>query len=725
MWVMDEMQVTISVGRDGKILNFNSLFSKTSSVQIPDTDFSLVYVPSGGTWKNLTHMLPLDKFRDCPGVLQCAVRDDNGVMKTLTSNVFLRNGRVQNGSKQFYGSKYDLSFNTFVGLCMAPIISDTHQNIIAGFHLGGITGTPKGVCGLLTAKQYLDARKNLSDIPGINVVASQGTLQQELYDVKYVLNDQIHTKSPLNKLPQGANLKAYGSCTGRATYHSEVTKLPICETVEEVCDVKNEYGAPKFHLGNAWQASLDVSSQPSIGVEGKYLTKAVVDYVEPMIKKIETIPELKEYIRPLTEMETVCGIDGLRFIDKLKASTAIGYPLAGPKARWLEEMSASEHPAFACPQKLDKRFWDEEKRMEQEYLAGRRCYFIFKACLKDEPTKKSKDKVRVFQASSAAAQLIIRKYFLPIVRLLSLFPLESECGVGINSMGPEYSALVEHMHKFGKDRILAGDYSKYDLRMPAQLTLAAFDVLITIAKHFGYTEDDLTIMRGIATDVCYPVTAFNGDLIELIGSNPSGQNLTVYINSIVNSLLLRSAYFAIYENKDVPSFREVAAMMTYGDDVKGSVKVGYDEFNHISYADFLKLRDIIFTMPDKESTPTPYMLDSVADFLKRHVRWSEELQLWQGPLSEDSIFKSLMMVLRSKAVTTKEQSMQNIDGALREWFNYGPEHYEMRRAQMQEIAQRHGIEAGCSMLSNSYDDCLANFRRRYHWQEELLDDSEA
>jgi hypothetical protein len=232
-------------------------------------------------------------------------------------------------------------------------------------------------------------------------------------------------------------------------------------------------------------------------------------------------------------------------------------------------------------------------------------------------------------------------------------------------------------------------------------------------------------MRGIATDVCYPVTAFNGDLIELIGSNPSGQNLTVYINSIVNSLLLRSAYFAIYENKDVPSFREVAAMMTYGDDVKGSVKVGYDEFNHISYADFLKLRDIIFTMPDKESTPTPYMLDSVADFLKRHVRWSEELQLWQGPLSEDSIFKSLMMVLRSKAVTTKEQSMQNIDGALREWFNYGPEHYEMRRAQMQEIAQRHGIEAGCSMLSNSYDDCLTNFRRRYHWQEELLDDSDA
>nr|QUS52751.1 hypothetical protein 1 [Mute swan feces associated picorna-like virus 29] len=722
MWVEDEMQATISVGGDGKILNFNSWLSKAASVQIPETDFSLVYVPAGGTWKNLVHMLPLDKFRDCPGVLQCAVRDDVGYMRTLKSNVYLRNGKVQNGSRRFYGSKYETSFHTFVGMCMAPIVTDTHQSVIAGFHLGGITGTPKAVCGLLTAKQYMDSRAKLAEIPGVSIVASQGTMKTELYDVKYLLNDQIHEKSPLNKLPKGANLRAYGSCTGRASYYSDVTKLPICETVEEVCGVENNYGAPKFHLGKAWQASLEVSSQPSVGVEGKYLVPAVVDYVKPIIARIETIPELRSYIRPLTEMETVCGIDGLRFIDKLKSSTAIGYPLSGPKAKWIEELSAEDHPDFACPQRLDEQFWDEERRMEREYLAGRRCYFIFKACLKDEPTKVTKDKVRVFQASSAAAQLIIRKYFLPIVRLLSLFPLEAECGVGINSMGPEYSALVEHMHKFGKDRILAGDYSKYDLRMPAQLTLAAFDVLIQIAKHFGYSQDDLTIMRGVATDVCYPVTAFNGDLIELIGSNPSGQNLTVYINSIVNSLLLRSAYLCIYEGQDVPPFRDVAAMMTYGDDVKGSVRNGYDEFNHIAYADFLKERDIVFTMPDKESTPTPFMNDDEADFLKRHVRWSEELQLWQGPLSEDSIFKSLMVVLKSKAVTTKEQSMQNIDGALREWFNYGREHYEMRREQMREIATREGINQGCDMLDKSYDDCLTNFRRRYHWQEALIED---
>lgn len=351
--------------------------------------------------------------------------------------------------------------------------------------------------------------------------------------------------------------------------------------------------------------------------------------------------------------------------------------------------------------------------MENEYRNERRCHVPFKACLKDEPTKKTKDKVRVFQAAPIALQLVIRKYYLPIVRLLSLFPLDSECGVGINTMGPEFSTLVEYMRKFGKDRILAGDYSKYDLRMPAQLILSAFDVLISIAAQFGYAKDDIIVMRGIATDVAYPVMAYNGDLLQHFGSNPSGQNLTVYINSIVNSLLLRCAYYKIYEGRRVPKFKEIASMMTYGDDVKGSIRKGYDEYNHISYAQFLRERDMVFTMPDKESTPVRYMKDEDADFLKRKNVYSEELSQWMGALDEDSIFKSLTSVLKSKAITPLEQSMQNIDGALREWFAYGREHYELRRKQMRAVAKQHGIEGGCTMLNRDFDECVTMYKQRY------------
>lgn len=714
IWKQDEMTIKISRGSK-RIQQFDAIISRVHSQVIPGTDLCLVYVPNSGSWADLREYLPHVMFTPGRRIKSKFVYKEmrGAVPERKECDTVLNYEDIHVGDVQYYGAKYELAFKTFSGLCMGALLSDTREALILGFHTAGVSGLPTGgMCGLLRS-QYETARRQLSLVPGVCLAASEGKLQTQMYDKPILVNTSVHEKSPVTKLPSDAHIDVYGSCTGRATYYSDVVETPIADSVAEVCAVEKLFGKPKFHLGNAWEKSLLVSCHPSIGVEPSLLTKAVVDYTVHMLDKIDAIPELREYIRPLTRMENVCGIDGLRFIDKINPHSAIGYPLTGAKEPYITRLDPEEFPGVTCPAELDGKFWLEAERMESEYRAGRRCHVPFKACLKDEPTKLTKDKVRVFQASPIALQLEIRKYFLPIVRLLSLFPLDSECGVGINTMGPEFNALVEHMRKFGADRILAGDYSKYDLRMPAQLILAAFDVLISIARHYGYSEDDITVMRGIATDIAYPVMAYNGDLLQHFGSNPSGQNLTVYINSIVNSLLLRSAYFHIFAGRDMPPFREVASMMTYGDDVKGSVKEGYDEFNHIAYADFLAARDMVFTMPDKESTPTAYMKDEDADFLKRKNVFSPDLQLWMGALDETSIFKSLTSVLKSKAISPMEQSMQNIDGALREWFAYGRDHYEMRREQMKQVAKQHGITGGCAMLDRDYDECLEMYRARY------------
>jgi len=297
-----------------------------------------------------------------------------------------------------------------------------------------------------------------------------------------------------------------------------------------------------------------------------------------------------------------------------------------------------------------------------------------------------------------------------------MFPIDSECAVGVNAMGPEWDILAKHMRKFGEDRILAGDYSKYDLRMPASLIIAAFKVLIRVGEECGqYTSDDIMIMRGICTEIAFSCVAYNGDIIIHRGSNPSGQNLTVYVNCIVNSLLLRCAYYHMYpaEEGNPEPFRRNCAVMTYGDDVKGSVRKGCDWFNHISYADFLARRGMVFTMPDKESEPTPYMNDNDADFLKRHNLFSEDTGFIHGVLDEASIFKSLHTVLKSKSVSAYDQSASNIDGALREWWQYGRDMYEKRRAQMTRVAQRAGISHMCNELERTYDDRLAMFKEKY------------
>lgn len=691
--------------------NFKVHISLSHSYHIPDTDLRLVYLPSGGSWKDITSYFPSNKMHNCPASLVYKKLIGDSEIIRVDDSTFCNFDQVGNAAATFYGATYDLNIKTFVGLCMATLVSNTRPCQIAGFHLGGISGTVKGVSGYITKQQLEAAYVQLEKIPGIMFGASEGTLNDSIYDVKILTEPKVHEKSPIHKLPVQANVEVFGSCPGRAKYFSCVEDSIIADTVHEVCGEPKRFGKPKFHLGKAWEVALTSSSQPSIGVEAKLLTRAVVDYKNGVLKQFKAIPELQTYVRPLTRMETICGIDGVRFIDKLARNTSIGAPLSGPKSRYITELNPDDYEDFACPAELDQQFWNEFDRCKAEFLKGNRVYFTFKACLKDEPTDVNKDKVRVFHAAPIVLQLFTRMYYLPIVRLFSIFPLTSECAVGINTVGPEFSALIEFMKKFGDDRILAGDYSKYDTRMPAQLMNAAFDILLEVARSYGYSENDLQIMKCVATEIVNPLMMYNGDLILHMGSNPSGQNLTVYINSIVNSLLMRCSFYELYP--EATDFRRGVAMMTYGDDAKGSVHEKYDNFNHLSYADFLKRHDIVFTMPDKSSTPTKYMSEVDADFLKRKSVFNPSLNIWMGALDEKSIFKSLMSNLRSKDLTREELAIQNIDGAMREWFQYGEEMYNKRQEQMCQVAKVHNL-CGCTMLSKPYETALAEYCERYN-----------
>lgn len=204
--------------------------------------------------------------------------------------------------------------------------------------------------------------------------------------------------------------------------------------------------------------------------------------------------------------------------------------------------------------------------------------------------------------------------------------------------------------------------------------------------------------------------SYNGEMIQLFGGNPSGQNLTVIINSIVNSLLLRCSFYTIYPEK---KFQDHTAFITYGDDVMGSVTESCPKFNHISYADYLAEHDMKFTMPDKESTPTEYMKEDDVDFLKRKCWYNPDLKAKVGLLSEDSIYKRLHAHLASKALTPATHSAVNIDSSLHDWFFYGREKYDEKRAQLIEIADKADIRGFCPGLLYTYDERVHEWRLKY------------
>jgi hypothetical protein len=211
-------------------------------------------------------------------------------------------------------------------------------------------------------------------------------------------------------------------------------------------------------------------------------------------------------------------------------------------------------------------------------------------------------------------------------------------------------------------------------------------------------------MEAMVGDIVYSIIAFNGDLIGLTeGTHISGNSLTVIINGICGSLNLRCYFFSEEEHHGL-NFREHVALMTYGDDNIGSVGKSVSKFTIKGASEFLAKYGQVYTMPDKESELLDFLPPEEFEFLKRKSVFHPELGCHVGALIDKSCFKMLHCFLRRPGSPDTEDvaAAKNIDTALSEWFNHGEEVYELRRAQMKEVAKRAGITHFCSDLDKSY-----------------------
>jgi hypothetical protein len=363
----------------------------------------------------------------------------------------------------------------------------------------------------------------------------------------------------------------------------------------------------------------------------------------------------------------------------------MGFPIFGPKEPHFQEIRDGEDLKQRIP---SSEILEEYNRLMQCYERGERGYPVCAASLKDEPTPVDKDKVRVFYGCPVAFSMLIRKYFLPITAYLQANTELSECAVGCNPFSQDWDRLMTHAKFYGKERLIGWDYSKYDLRMNSQITIAVFEMLLKLARTAGYSDKDLSIMRGIVSDIVHPLVDYNGTMLMLYNINTSGNNITVFVNSLAGSIYVRLGFFSIYPTHD---FRSSVAALTYGDDFIGSVTDDCTDFNFQTFQQFLTRVNMKITPPDKEAKGEKFLKEDEADFLKRKSVLVEGLPYSTGALNEDSIFKSLHSNLKSKTLTDEELSISCIETAMHEWFFHGREKFEARRKQMQEICKRHNF----------------------------------
>lgn len=700
-------------------VNRNDLFEVDTSLDLvamfvpncPDVrDITSSFVRTPVTGRTLAHML---------------VRDSDGVMNTYDLT-----WKAETVGTTF---KSNLSGGSYVtpgarnGSCCGLIVSNDKQPAIIGLHIGGNEYIQRGISMTLTSTML---ERLYSQMERTEVLSAHGSeMPDEIMGKKVLESTEVHTKcTRIKTLESDRAVDVYGSTKLRAHSKSCVKQSILSEHVEEICGVPNRWGPPQLEPNwKAYNANLEIFSQPAHTFPRSLLNKAKNDYLRdliPLVHKYQKIMPEKAKIRVLTDEETINGVPGVRFLDPVKMNTSMGAPVFGAKNRqnavgetvwfdtFLEDIPNGDvKVSYRCGEILQ----EEINRLETCWLRGERGYPITSATLKDEPTPVDKDKVRVFQCAPMALSFHIRKYFLSIAAFLHNNPLVAETAVGVNAFGKDWQELMEHVRKYayekdGEIQLCGWDYKSYDVRMNSQLTRKAWQIFIDLAQMTGYDETSLTIMRNMIVDITHPLIDFNGTLLMSFNMNTSGNNMTVDVNGVVGSLLVRM--FVLTEYPDV-NVRDVLSALTYGDDFLGSRKEEYDKITFLGYRSFLRNHGMEITHPAKDGREPEMLQISDADFLKRTSVYLKEICREIGKLSEKSIFKSLHSNLASKNASDQEVAAACIDTALHEWFAFGKDHYEMRREQMQEIARKAGIAELAIGLSIPFEERVRIWQQKY------------
>jgi hypothetical protein len=697
------------------------------------SDLSVCYIARSGSMKNLIKFLPTS-FSKRKIMTNLVWKDRDGTQKEWTTRMLDFRSVTTPDAKIDNAFTYRLSEDSFSGMCMATHVSaDSKNAYIAGFHLAG-TQNKDRMCAaeMVTRCQIEECRTTLFQNRSVFFTASEGAMPTVAYGIDYTPEESIAAKSPMRFQCPGTQASSFGTLAQfQVRPKTTVIPSPLSEEVTKVMGRESIWGPPANCRKENGVPSWDPYQKYLAGAGNAFqefppevLEWAMDDYMRQIDRLCETShgKACLERVRVLDDVESVSGVDGMKFVDAMKPNTSMGFPVNKPKKNWLIDLDPEEYRDLNCPRDLD----DETKKIAAEarelYLKNERAYPVFKACTKDEPTKLSKKKVRVFQAAPVSLQLNVRKYFLTICNFLSSSPLKTECAVGLNSQGPGWHELQEHLRKFGEDRIVAGDFKGYDMHMSARMVLCSYRIFIYIAKKAGYTDDQLKIMRGIASEVAYPVLFMFKDLMALYGSNPSGQNLTVYTNSIVNSLYQRCVFRQLYPDYE-GNFEDAVALTTYGDDNEMGVSPEFPLYNHTEMQKVYAEQGIEYTMAEKEAESVPYINHQEADFLKRKSRWCPQYKytekdgtthegMWLAMLGEDSIFKSLHSNMISKDLSPTEVALQCLDGAMREWWFHGKEVFDKRHAEAKQILRNLNLQDAVS--ENFYHSFEA---RECSWME--------
>lgn len=465
-----------------------------------------------------------------------------------------------------------------------------------------------------------------------------------------------------------------------------------------------DYGDPPLTFGykdGTWKDYFAYALDRKCSPAPTFAEHTIVPAFDNYCERIENI-DLSD-VSKVDLYVAINGLPGVKFIDSVNFNSSMGLPYSKPKREFHEPDVRPGYPDGKC---LNPTIQADYDRALDIYKQGSMNHFIFSASPKVEVTPRKnieKGKTRMFMVGSYIHILITRVYTIRIVKTIQDNPFLFECAVGVNAHSTNWSTFVGYFEHH--DTMINGDFSGYDLNMPNEVLFYSFQVIVAIAERAGYSEEDICVLNNVFADIIYHLVNVDGDLVQFMKGHASGHALTVIINSIANSILMRIMYQFIM--KDLCSFNSLVKLMTFGDDNISGVSPLIPEFNQVAITEAFAFFDIVYTMADKEREVVPYIPLSECDFLKRRWVFDTTYRVYRAPLQIESIIKSLLYRVDSKSCSDIQHTRDVLRSAQLEFVQYGRKTYDSYMIFCKHVVELHHINGLSEQVPfYSYDQLM-------------------
>lgn len=653
-------------------------------------DLLLLNLPDLGLVKDVSHLLPRAEPRGtrfCRLLLKKGEKLEDHNLRVEAVNVLIDKppeynwpGATVKSRRQVYDIK---AGTTECGSCGSPVVSFAgKEKMLVGVHVMKlVAGRAYDKCGLetITESEFMRAQKTFERKH--EVVAPKMHLEMRTVEgLPQVEKGSIHPRHSLNFVENPDETDVLGHWHARSTPVSKVQPSLVAIDVEEAFGLRHKmFGPPPFrHFEDGtpnWPYTVGLEQITHRGAH--YVMEVVPDIREMLLTTFAA--DLRD-VRPLTQYEIRNGLND-KSVNPLNMKSSAGHPYNMEKRK----MSPSNKP----PYELHASAWLALERFEKSIDDGDVEVQIFKATLKDEPVLTGqKKKARLFQASSLALTLWIRKHLGWLCSHMARYNLSLGVAIGMDCQGLRWHDMITEFDT-GKEDIIQYDYKKFDQHVSPAMKSEVVKFVCMLMERKGAEPGWIEhVKRGLSQWI-FPTSLFDGVVVRLRNSNPSGIGVTTAFNCIDNMFRSYCAVFLVTGRRDFAKFCKI---MTYGDDA------------------FLRCSDERVTLQTMaqafqnmgmEITPTQKnaKLEDVAgrirmrdvDFLSRNSVWHPALKRYLGALQDESLFKGLLV--RHSDISPEEHTVAASGSVLYEAFARGEEFYDDFRCKLGAILVRYQLDA--------------------------------